>query len=580
MEKKIFLSFFSIIGFCLFVFFYTYSETSINTKEDNKETIADSIETGTKKKESVSISDIGDSECEDGWKRYVQDTLGISFCYPEKWGYPYTEPYENITELRGIVDQYREHNAFYESLYIRFSGNPGLSIKLFNEQYPGAYYSNARAYHLGYIDNISTLKSTGDICRYKIHFEWISEGDVMSEIHNSCSDNVKEYIVEHDRFFGFSGDGGPKYTYKLNLASYTKLENGYFDNALIIDQIDYISQISYRILGLDDLLNDDNSHVSKEEFFVRKGDYQVFIDSIRSFIPASKKIRDCGIVAHEDSDIALIHNYYCHLSNGHLDKAFEMKSPDMMSYEEFAERYEKVHYANPRDFTRKSDGSYEFFVDYQDNNGEVEEYRVVMAAREQRLTTLFSELYLSDVAESINGHIAYGARRGDKNMMILSIDGTEVVLGEGDAEYDDQHSNMGDVKYFFEPQFSESGRYFLYKMSGWEWSEVRLYDVENLEQLASFDFPQNMGFSQNDTYFYVCANTGIGNPSYGWVIALPSLERLYDIANDTQNIGFHHIDCEYDDEARQVIFRGSNIYDSQDTHYDDEEFVEKSFYLE
>lgn len=579
MEKKILISIFSFAIFFLVTFFFFYLKNNADVRQKENVSI-DTVEKSEKKFAEVSISDLGDVDCEEGWDKYVQNTIGISFCYPKYWGVPYTEPSQNITELDGIVDKYSENDDYYQSIYIRFSNIPRLEMKIFDEQYPGGHYPNARTYELGYMDNIPTLKHTGDICEYKIEFnkKWEEKGS-MNEIYSSCSNDIKEYITENDQYFNFMGVG-QKYSYKLNLASYKKLENDFFDNVLIIYSIDDISQIDSRITSLDSFFANENSHLSMEEFVVEENNFQVFVHSIRSFKPFVKELRDCAIIAEKDSGITLINKYYCHLSNEDLQKAFDMRSVDMTSYDEFVEWYDDINTAHPRDFSKKQDGSYEFFVDYQDYNGEIEIYRVIMFVQGQVLKTVFSEKYLSDVAKSVNGHIAYGARRGDRNVMILNIDGNETILDEGDAEYDENHSNIGSVKYFFRPEFSESERYLMYGMSGWEWSEVRVFDVKRMEQAFRFDSPNNIGFLQNDQYLYACSSSGMSSGVDGKVYSLPDFELLFDLIGDGENIYFTDVDCEYNKDEKNVIFRESHFYDPQKAYADDEKTVERIFHLE
>ncbi|MEA1937141.1 MAG: hypothetical protein U9N04_03450, partial [Patescibacteria group bacterium] len=108
-------------------------------------------------------------KCPENWKEYKHDIVGIKFCYPEEWGRLTTSPKSEITRIEDVVSEFdSEHNRNYNSFFIEFENNKNISLRFFNEQYGGEYYPNSYAYAHGYVDNIPLLKSTGDICKYKI----------------------------------------------------------------------------------------------------------------------------------------------------------------------------------------------------------------------------------------------------------------------------------------------------------------------------------------------------------------------------------------------------------------------------
>lgn len=540
--------------------FYFYYNSSVKKTNNSSAKKANDL----REENPMSVSDSDDDyaiTCQEGWAKYTHNVLGMSFCYPEKWGEPETSPSQNITSLVGIVDKYGEDNGYYHSIYVEFPKMNGLKLQIFDEQYPGEHYPNGRTYHLGYMDNIPTLKSTGDICDYKIDFnkKWEEKG-TMNEMYSNCSVGIKEYIMENSEFYNFNNIG-QKYSYSLKLANYKRLKNGFFDNLLIIYSLGSTGQIDGRITDLDGFFKNTRDDITKDEYGNIRRDFEVFINSIKSYRPVTLEKEAFRDIPDEDPNITTIRKYYWFISTSNLTGAYSMYADqEKINFDKFNEWYGDVYFAKPSDIKKVSANLYGFSVQFQENNKSQTEYQVEMYVNNGKIKTRSSKEILTETAV-FGKNKAYAMRRGDKNYVILEENGIETVVDQGVAEYTKEYDNMGDVKFFSDVKFSPNGNYVTYRMGGCEWHLGYVYDIKNHKIVLTQDSPNSFLFSDDGKYFVSCATSAFSGTFDGLIFSSNNFEKaVFDITkydkNIESNFGIGDMDCKIDGDI--VYFNLNN----------------------
>ncbi len=511
--------------------------------------------------------------CPIGWDRYKHNVIGIEFCYPkDKWGEVYTEPTESITNLDGIVNKYQKN---YKTIYIKFRSMErnanvgGIGIKIFNDEYPGEHYKNNQTYKLGYRDNIPLLKQTGNICDYKIEFtkKWEREGS-EKEFYQKCDGDIKTALIEQEDYFNWkdyeTGELiGWRWQYFLRLYAYRKLQNGYFDNALIYYKIDSTSQIKKPLKSFTDFFNLDHSYktdkritLSEQEFQEKKNDFTTFVNSIRVFSPLAEDLKQYKGQADGVKQGSIV-DYYWLLTQKDLKGAYNLKDTKQ-SFADFQENYKNIHYAKPYKIQKNTNGIYEFWVEYQDENKPVETYQVRAKISDGKMKTIFVQKIVGEIVR-LGNMKAYSAIRGDKSYVILEKDDKEIIVDSGYAEYEFDNKkghggNIGEVKFFRGVKFSPKGNYLLYNMTGWEWCLTYLYDINNEREVLNSDGCQSFGFAGGEKYFYYCTGAGLATSSEGIVVNIPDFEEVFNVMNFDGNRQYLNTDCKYNDKKREIEF--------------------------
>ena len=516
------------------------------------------VELITNKTNKANSIKTAEAKCPENWKEYKHDVIGIKFCYPEQWGEPVTKPKKEITRIEDVVSEFKDkHNLYYNSFFIEFE-NEDVSLRFFNERYGGEYYPNVYAYTYGYIDNIPLLKTTGDICEYKIDFKKYK--DKLNEIYSNCDGNTKTAVIENYQYFDFIGDvNKSRYSYDLKGFAYKKLFNGYFDNLLISTRFGYISQNKEQLATFEEILS--SLGKSKDQFKKEKDEFANFVKSVELYQPTFKTFPEFETVQGEDSQVTMIRRYYWLLTNGKLNEAYKMRSDkEKLSYETFQDWYKDIYYAKPYDFKKVNSDKYEFYVEYQDHNKPKTKFRVTMSTSESELKTLSSDEILTEEV-SFGEYSAYAIKRGDKNYMILSKNGEENIIDEGYASYDLKYSSLGNVKFFREPKFSPRGNYLIYTMLGWEWSVKYVYDIKKKEVKISKSYDKS-NFTPDEKFFYGCSSAGMGRAN-GEVYSIPDFNVEFDALNGSRDYNRFEVDCKYDENSKNIMFILSDDKDEE-----------------
>jgi len=525
---------------------------------------------------------ITNNVCPDGWQTYRQDILGIEFCYPPEWGQPKTDPVQNLTKLDGVVDELSkdESNAYNNSVFIGFSNESVTwpSLRFFNDKYKGEYYPNISATQYGPTDNISKLKSSGNICDYRIDFH-TSYINTLKEIHKDCSNGIKTSLVENYENFDFIKK--ELYSYHLDAYAYKKFQNGYFDHLLIKYPFEYLSQNKQKLTSLDQFFNapkdtnaQDEPMITEAQYRAQKIQFTQFVKSIKIFLPSPVIQKEFKPVTGENQDLTTIRQYYYYLANSQLQPAFDMHS-EQLDFTKFQNQYKDVIKAEPRDFVDKGNGQYEFYVDYQENNNEPTVYHVVMEVSGGKIKTIVSEEITTSIISS-GKYKAYAKIAGDKSYMVVLDGDKEIIADQGVANYNDDISNMLDVKKFGRPEFSEDSRYLYYEMYGWEWAISYVFDIENSKQVVQVEGSQNHGFTQNQKYFYACSDPGMSSGS-GVVVSLPEGKIVYNLLQDSRTEGYGAYGCSYKPGDNFVTFELTNYYAQEGKPVQSDQTIKFSF---
>lgn len=532
---------------------------------------------------------IPELNCQNGWQEYHQDTMGIAFCYPIEWGTPSTDPIKNITRISNMKETFETQNIYYENaLNIIFEKNNQVHIRLFNDQYSGKSQRDINEPHVYYesgtTDDVASLKNGGSICDYKIGYDYRynpeMKTDTLKTIYANCSNGVRTVLTQDKEFFGFDNIGA-LYTYDLRLLFFKKLSNGYFDNVLVSHEVDTAHQIHEELGTLEEFFNGKKTtNVEKgiptkteDQFNQEKKEFEQFTKTIAAFKPVPKVQSEFNQIAGEDQDITTIRKYYWLIASGKLDEAYTMYADKAgISIDKFKERYGNAYSAEPFDFKNTGKNRHEFHVKYQDHNSSEMEFRVTMDVADNIVKTIFLEEYMTDVAKF--GNItAYSARRGNKNYVFLNKDGKEIIVNQGDAQYDSEYKNISDVKYFSDPQFSPNGNYLVYTMSGWEWSVGYIYDIQKNKKISGTVADDLSGasifdFAADENNFYMCSSAGMASGPGGKIYSVPEFKTEYDVLNDPRSKNFMSVDCLYDKNSSSIIFKLSDYSDGDNARSD------------
>lgn len=510
-------------------------------------------------------------ECPENWEHYSHDVIGIKFCYPKEWGKPSTSPIENITRISNMEEEFKTQNIYYENMFfIGFEKNKQASIMLFNNKYNGKSQIGKDEPHVYYesgaTGDIVNLRNNNNICDYKIGYDYRynqeMKADTLKTIYSDCSNKIKMVLTENKETFNFE-NYGTLYTYDLRLLSFKKLANGYFDNILISREIDKARQIHEELKALDEFFEKEKTTSVKEGLPIKNKEqsnqelkeFGDFIKTIIAYKPIQQIQKGFEEISNEDSNITAVRKYYWLLSSGKLKEAYEMRSlvDNNVSFEEFHEWYKNLYYAKPYDFEKNNFGIYRFYVEYQDHNNPKTRYRVEMSTdKNNKLKTISSVRFLTEIISS-GKYSAYAYKRGDKNYMVLSEEGKETIIDQGSASFDQTHSNIEEVKFFYDPRFSPKGNYLAYSVGGYEWSFDYIYDLK-LRKESMHSYYGEFNFTPDESYVYRCASAGMVDSPAGDIYKAPDFKIIYDVFNNLENKKYLSVNCDYESETESIVF--------------------------
>ncbi|PLX24504.1 hypothetical protein C0580_04990 [Candidatus Parcubacteria bacterium] len=461
------------------------------------------------------------------WLTYTHPVLGLEFKYKEEWGEPVTSPSKYITNLDNLLTEISPNNSYYNRVGINFPDSD-ISISIFNNEHKGELYPNANAYPYGPIDNFFTLKETEDICDYKVNFiNNPSNTGIIVEDYSECSNDVKTALLKDTKA------SINRYQYNLRHYGFKKLKNDSIDNLLVTFLVGYTSQLKDDNVSFDNFLDYElvrKEKISQEQYLQDKEDFIVFVKNIKTFEPEKKQLQLIEINDKDSIEIATIKKYYNNIMSGNLSDAYQMYIDPEVDNIQYEQWYQNTILAKPRDFENTNGNTYRFYVDFQDDNKEPQIYRVTMEVIDEKINLLSSEEITSQdvVFEDMK---AFTKTLRDYNYVIL-YDGENEVDVDRAPDYVEGRG-PGEALSFSSLEFSPDGRYLKYKAQGWEWSILRVYDIEKKKQVLGIGGFGMQGFSPDGDYFYACFTGGMSGSRYINIYSLPD----FDLINTGEDLG-------------------------------------------
>jgi hypothetical protein len=457
------------------------------------------------------------------WKEYSNDVLGISFRYPAEWGKVMTGP-AFVTDIARLARSRDVPVTIWfadgpdPSPQIRIIGNDP-AVKDHQEGDPTAEY----------------FRHSSDVCE-------LPSLDSLRYVERRCYPGVREALIESlsirdDRAVGY---------YSVNLTGYRRIGNDIADHVVVSQQL---SDPSRPVP--DHLLE------NMEGFSERFGEYQYaaqrdrfvsFVNSIRSIPVVYPRFEAAPSEWKDDASVRLIVDYYRALNDGDLEKAYAFKHAGA-DYNVFRTQYENVYKTVPRDFSKRSDGAYEFFVDYQDHNESPVAYHVLMRVEDGKIRTLSSERIDEEVVYD-SGLSAAVKRRGNTNFVLAYKNGREIVVGQSTKTGEEEWT----ADSFRGLRFSADGRFLEYSGSGWEWFYKRIYDLKTEKEVVSLSSPNRSDFTKDGKFYYACALSHFGGELYVDIYSVPDFKRRYaffEVHKPEEKRFYEDLNCRYD--ARRSV---------------------------
>ncbi len=500
----------------------------------------------------VSKENIVNVEAKVGWKDYQNDILGIKFFYPEKWG-EINSSYENITNLSTINEDYfnEENNDNKYMITFHFSENNLITLNFINNLYPGKKYPNGYALKLNPMDNFNVLKQSNNICDYNFNFTNLVNGRNVSvtEKENNCENNIKTTLIIDNPDSTSYETNTNYYNYSLKQFLFKKLNNKYFDNLLIENNITS-HQSDELNLTQEQLLQKVNL---SEEFIVIKNDFKEFVNSISIFTPPIptqiifKEIKD------EDQNLITIRKYYHYLATKNFSQAYSMYQNKKVDFDTYFSWYNKVYNTNIININKINTDTYKLDVDIYEDNKKMSKYRVIMQVVGDKLNTISSEQITSNEVR-LNNLISYTRLKSGKNEIVLNENGKEIVIYSGDNDFENKFNT---TKYFIEPHFSPKGDYLTYFTGGWEIGLATVYDIKNKKLI---NFPQTIEtcssdfkFSSDDKYLLVSSFPGICSGNQAKIYNLKTGLVVYDFFKNINSENNYEFNLNYSDKNSNIV---------------------------
>jgi len=492
-----------------------------------------------------------DIKANSGWKIYRNDVLGIEFQYPEKWGNLTLAPSENITDLKTINKDFlnlEDNNLLRYMVEIRFSQNPYITFNFINDKYPGYKYPNGFAAKYGPIDNFQKLITTKNICDYHFSFKNDVDGRNVTylESDNKCEDNIKTTLFfENPDATNQSGD--KYFNYQIKQYFYKKLNNGYFDNLLISNDL-----VSYQGSEIDlDSSQVINKGKTEIPYDLSSSNFKEFVESIKTFTPPIPTPITFSQNSNQDPNIITIYQYYFYLATQKLNDAYEMYLNKNISFDTFTQWYGQVFNTNVYNIQKTGTNIYTFNVDLLESNKSTTKYKVVMEVNNSKINTLSSEQIISDEVKFGN-YTAYTRIKSNKNEVVLVKDGKEKVIESADNDY---QNKIETTMSFYNPKFSPLGNYLIYDSSGWEWGSPTIYDIIKGQKIKIDLSYANIIFTRDEKNLISCTSDGIGSGVSAMIYSLPTFSLKKDFKNSIDNLGISGVmsaNCSYTPEKSEI----------------------------
>lgn len=258
-------------------------------------------------------------------------------------------------------------------------------------------------------------------------------------------------------------------------------------------------------------------------------------------------VEEVAATSSENQDIELIRKYY-NFSYKEYESSYSLKYEPTMSFDEFKKMYSDVIIADLADIKKVGEHRYQFMVDLVYNDGKNERFDVTMEVIAGKLKTISTKQVASvmvDTEAKFDDNLkAYAKWDDGKRSLQIVKDGKEVtadsISEKTNAEFAYSHPRFIDLS------FSESGKYLMYSVTGWEGSTLKVYDVGAGKIVHEVGTAGGyLVITDDEKHLYECEGSGFSG-GFIYVYSLPgfALEaNLYkDYSADYQVGG----ECKYD----------------------------------
>ena len=106
---------------------------------------------------------------------------------------------------------------------------------------------------------------------------------------------------------------------------------------------------------------------------------------------------------------------------------------------------------------------------------------------------------------------------------------------------------------YYNLSLSPQKNYLIYSKSGFEWSNVFLYNIKT-EEIKKFSDAHTVGFTDDEKYLFACAYDGFSGTYYGKVYDNKSFGEVYNTPEEYSYIE----QCGYDSDRKVVFFKSVN----------------------
>ena len=264
-----------------------------------------------------------------------------------------------------------------------------------------------------------------------------------------------------------------------------------------------------------------------------------------------------NIQIDRQKETSLLSQYYSLLTAKKLIEAYELYDPtSKTSYETFKSWYKNVESAVSRDYYEIKPHVYEFLVDYKDLGQKPLTYKVRMQVTDNnKLLTLKSEQKID--LTSFGKAKDWVEEDNNFNFVMLENDGNIEIVDMGEAPLK-KNDYMGSS--FELPTFSQSGRYLMYGIQGWEWYGMGIYDrIGKNKQIFSAAYQKV--FSIDEKYLAICGINDLAGDAINGIIKLPEMTSIFELKKINKDFGnYRGLLCSFDKDKNEFIFKLSDLF--------------------
>lgn len=152
----------------------------------------------------------------------------------------------------------------------------------------------------------------------------------------------------------------------------------------------------------------------------------------------------------------------------------------------------------------------------------------------------------------------YAKKQGDKEYVILCKSGQEIVIDQGDADWNADRTNINEVKHYNSLMFSPKGNFLIFTAARWEWISYYIYSIRDNRIVYKSDDIAGLEFIPNENYAYFCKTPNMSATDEGFIYKTDNFDKEeYNIRNIAPKDKILDIECEYNQVNNSIIFNVS-----------------------